>query len=460
MKRRTLILGGVAGTLALGAALRPGNKGQDHSAYFEALSEALDKAGQAKPTLVVDRQRLQANIQTLMSHINGRFAYRVVAKSLPSLPLLETVMRATGSNRVMLFHQPFINRVAERIPQADILLGKPMPVAAAHNFYRQFSGGDFNPQRQLRWLLDTPERVQQYAELASGLGQTMQVCIELDVGLHRGGVHNDEQLRTMLDQIQASPNLQFSGLMGYEPHIVKMPVGDPISYRDEVVALYQHYVDVVKNRLGNDWPKDVVLNAGGSPTYQLYDKGEYPFNELSAGSCLVKPTDFDIPTLADHKAASYIATPVLKALDAPEIPGIDLGGLQALWDPNRARTFFTYGGYWKAKAESPQGLAINPLYGRSTNQEMLNGSRSISLQPDDWIFFRPTQSEFVFLQFGDIAVYDDGRIAEYWPVFSESPLTPAGSAHPRPSHHPFSPRTSKALMSWSRFLSPHTDYSG
>jgi D-serine deaminase-like pyridoxal phosphate-dependent protein len=420
MKRRTLVLGGVAGALGLGALLRPGDKGQDHSNYFRNLSVALDAVGQAKPTLVVDSNRLEANIQTLMSHIDGRFAYRVVAKSLPSLPLLETVMQAAGTDRLMLFHQPFINQVAVRFPQADILLGKPMPVAAARNFYRQFPGGDFEPQRQLRWLLDTRKRVAQYDALARDLGQQMQVCIELDVGLHRGGVHSDEQLLGMLEQIQNSQYLQFCGLMGYEPHVVKMPVGDPVSYRDQSMALYQNYVNVARDYLGAAWPEDVILNAGGSPTYQLYDTGEFPFNELSAGSCLVKPTDFDIPTLADHVPASFIGTPVLKALDTLEIPGINLGGLQSAWNPNRARTFFTYGGYWKALPESPPGLLNNPLMGRSTNQEMLNGSRSISLQPDDWVFLRPTQSEFVFLQFGDIAVYDDDKITDYWPVFSES----------------------------------------
>jgi D-serine deaminase-like pyridoxal phosphate-dependent protein len=420
MKRRTLILGSVAGAIGLGAVLRPRDRGQDHSDYFRQLSAALDAVGQSKPTLVVDRQLLDANLETLLSHINGRFDYRIVVKSLPSVPLLESVMQASGSNRLMLFHQPFINKVAERFPQADILLGKPMPVAAAHNFYRQFSGGAFEPQRQLHWLVDTAKRVAQYDELARQINQPVQVCIEIDVGLHRGGVSSDEQLIGMLELIQQSPQLEFCGLMGYEPHIVKMPVGDPIAYRDEAVALYQHYVDVARNYLGEDWPQDVILNCGGSPTYQLYDQGEFPFNELSAGSCLVKPTDFDMPTLADHKPAAYIATPVLKTSETLKIPGIDLGGLQSAWDPNRARTFFTYGGYWKAKPESPQGLLNNSLYGRSTNQEMLNGSRSITLGTDDWVFLRPTQSEFVFLQFGDIAVYDNGAIAEYWPVFAET----------------------------------------
>ncbi|NQX89872.1 MAG: DSD1 family PLP-dependent enzyme [Halioglobus sp.] len=417
MKRRSLLLGGIAGTLGLGAWLRPRDLGQNHSPYFVSLSAALDDDSQSVPTLVVDRPRLQANIDTLLSHLNGRFDYRIVAKSLPSLPLLETVMRAAGSNRLMLFHQPFINQVAAALPAADILLGKPMPVAAAHNLYRQLQPGDFAPARQLHWLLDTPERLTAYGDLADSLDQHMQICIELDVGLHRGGVNSDETLVRMLALIQASPHLHFTGLMGYEPHIVKMPVGDPLQYRDRAVARYRHYLAIARGYLGETWPADVILNAGGSPTYQLYDHGDFPFNELAAGSCLVQPTDFDISTLADHVPACFIATPVLKALDTLKIPGIDLGRLQSAWNPNRARTFFTYGGDWKAAPESPKGLIYNALFGRSTNQEMLNGSRSISLQADDWVFLRPHQSEFVFLQFGDIAVYDDGNIVDYWSVF-------------------------------------------
>jgi len=420
LKRRSLLLGGVAGALGLGALLRPRDRGKDHSPYFVGLSRALDDDRRSGPTLVVDRSGLQANVETLRAHIDGRFAYRIVAKSLPSLPLLNAVMQASGSQRLMLFHQPFVNEVAQALPGADILLGKPMPVAAAHNFYRQLSPGGFRPERQLCWLLDTPERVAGYGELADSLGRDMQVCIELDVGLHRGGVSSDDQLVRMLQLIGTSRHLAFRGFMGYEPHIVKMPLGDPLTYRDRAMARYRHFIAIARGYLGDAWPRDVLLNAGGSPTYQLYDTGDFPFNELAAGSCLVKPTDFDLPTLADHLPACYIATPVLKALDTLEIPGIDLGRLQSAWNPNRARTFFTYGGYWKARPESPEGLAYNALFGRSTNQEMLNGSRRISLEPDDWMFLRPTQSEFVFLQFGDIAVYDGRGIVDRWPVFSGS----------------------------------------
>lgn len=418
MKRRTVLLAGLAAATAGGWLLRPEDRGANHNPFFRQLGDALDTARRAKPSLVIDRAVLKQNVQTLMGHIGGRFDYRIVAKSLPSLPLLQVVMSLSGSNRLMLFHQPFVNQVAQHIPTADVLLGKPMPVAAAENFYREYTGGSFDPASQLHWLLDTPERAAQYARLAKNLEQPMSVCIELDVGLHRGGVSGDAQLLAILEKIVASPYLSFRGLMGYEPHIVKVP-GNPETYRDRAMESYSHYMELAKHTLGEDWPAAPILNAGGSPTYQMYNSGSYPFNELAAGSCLVKPADFDLPTLSDHVAASYIATPVLKRLEQTRIPGIDLGELQSLWDPNRERAFFTYGGYWKAEPVSPEGLSVNPLFGRSTNQEMLNGSTSVGLEPDDWVFLRPTQSEFVFLQFGDIAVYENGRIVDQWPVFPE-----------------------------------------
>lgn len=417
IKRRSLLLGGIAGAAALAVGLKPGDKGENHSPYFDDLSLALDHAGLAKPTLIVDKAKLLANVKTLKQHVGERFNYRVVAKSLPSIDLLKTIMIAADSHRLMLFHQPFLSQVAAQLPDSDVLMGKPMPVAAAAIFYKNHANDDFNADTQLQWLLDTPERLQQYAELAEQQDLNLQINIELDVGLHRGGVQSDASLIAMLDMIQANPRLSFSGFMGYEPHIVKVP-GDPLVYRERAMARYQAYIDTAKNHLKDDWPKDVVLNAAGSPTYQLYNQGDYPFNEISAGSCLVKPGDFDLPTLADHHAASYIATPVLKALDRAQLPVDGAGDLLAAWDPNRARTFFIYGGFWKAVPESPKGLSHNPLFGRSTNQEMLNGSQSIDLKADDWVFLRPTQSEFVFVQFGDIAVFENNRISERWPILA------------------------------------------
>lgn len=419
ISRRNFLLGGAA-LASVGAAttFKPGDNGRNHSDYFVALSSALDRQHIARPTLVIDKDQLLANIATLKGHIANRFSYRIVAKSLPAIGLLKTVMDEAQTNKLMLFHQPFVSEVAQQFPHADILLGKPMPVIAAETFYQHHATNDFNIETQLQWLIDSPNRLTQYIALATKLNQKMRLNIELDVGLHRGGVSNDGDLAIMLKQMEADPYVEFSGFMGYEPHVAKMP-GSKVAARDKAVAIYQHAVTIAEATLGRTI-KDLTLNTGGSPTYQYYDSGAFPANELSVGSALVKPTDFDIASLTDHVPAAYIATPVLKAMKQTEIPGVDfLGEMMAMWNPNREQAFFTYGGYWKALPCSPQGLSINPLYGRSTNQEMLNGSKTIALKPDDWIFLRPTQSEFVFLQFGAIAVYSNGKITDRWPIFSQ-----------------------------------------
>ena len=418
--RRNLLLGGLAlGAIGTAGFVKPRDVGANHTAYFQQLSGALDRAGLAQPTLVIDKSLLQKNVAVLKNNIGDKYHYRAVAKSLPSLPLLETVLAGADTNRLMLFHQPFINQVARELPHSDVLLGKPIPVAAAANFYAAYDGQGFDASRQLQWLIDTPQRLRQYQQLAQQLGVSMLINIELDVGLHRGGVQQDSELADMLAVIEADPALTFSGLMGYEPHVAKVP-GNKLGHRDKAMIIYTEKLAVAQQVLGRKLD-DLTLNAAGSPTYQYYMEGEYPHNEMSAGSCLVKPVDFDIPTLADHQPAAFIASPVIKALDHPQIAGVDgIGKLMAMWNPNRAKTFFTYGGFWKATPESPAGLTLNPLFGRSTNQEMYNGSEAINLQADDWVFLRPNQSEFVFLQFGDIAVYDEGEIVDTWPVFNQS----------------------------------------
>ena len=97
------------------------------------------------------------------------------------------------------------------------------------------------------------------------------------------------------------------------------------------------------------------------------------------------------------------------------IPALDdKSAIFSWWDPNQRQTYFIYGGYWMAEYESPKGLQFNALFGHSTNQEIVNASPEVGLKVDDQVFFRPTQSEFVLLQFGDLVAVRGGKIVDYW----------------------------------------------
>lgn len=417
LNRRRIISALGLATIGAGAlAIRPGKTGAPHTDYFSGIAAALKQAGIATPTLVIDRRQLQANVRQIMRNIAGRMRLRIVVKSLPSPALLDEVMQITKSQSLMAFSLPHLMQMA-RGP-VDILLGKPMPVAAAAQFYKQHRNAEFVAERQLRWLIDTPERLTQYRQLAREQRLNLLVNFEIDVGLHRGGIGNLQALQDMLAIVRSEPRLHWSGLMGYDAHITKIPNIGSLQQvaREHARQLYASYAAETQRKLGPTISGGKpCYNAGGSPTYRLYD-GSGIENELSIGSAMVKPHDFDTDLLADLRPAVFIATPVLKAQAHFMMPyGVEwIGDAAGTWDVNQRKAYFIYGGNWLADPVSPAGLAASGLYGTSSNQQVLLGSGAQQLRADDIVFFRPRQSEAVLQQFGDIAVYEDGKITQQW----------------------------------------------
>lgn len=391
--------------------------------YFQGLSHALKQANVHTPTLIIDKTRLDHNLNQLMTSISQGFGYRIVAKSLPSIPFLQYIMRRTGSNRLMSFHLPFLMQLVEHIPAADILMGKPMPVGAVRVFYQWFRANAnelyFAPDIQLQWLVDSPERLAQYSALAQELGIVMRVNLEIDIGLHRGGFKPDSTFTTALKQIDLSKNLQFAGVMGYEAHISRLPgiLGGSKLALKAAQQRYAKFIQLISQALGAHILDSLCLNTGGSSTYSLHEHDKILANEIATASALVKPTDFDVFSLTYHHPAAFIATPVLKRVHHPEVPDAPLlSSLLRICGKLPKEGCYVYGGNWLAKPCYPEGARVSNLLGRSSNQEFYELPQRSSLKPDDYMFLRPTQSEAVLLHFGDLAIYEDGEIKEWWPV--------------------------------------------
>ena len=425
MNRRNFMAGtlGAGALLVAGAALlRPADRGAPYSAYFRQLNHQLKAHGPMRPVLLIDLDRLDHNIDIVMQSVRRSGKHlRLVEKSLPAPGLLAYIAQRAGTQRLMSFHQPFLNHDAQVFPDADILLGKPLPVRSAELFY-QGHQGPFDPARQLQWLLDTPQRLQQYLALAQGLGTRLRINIELDVGLHRGGISDNAVLGQMLGLISAHPqHLEFAGFMGYDPFVgmgVPGILGSPQALFDKVMQRYHGFVDFTRQQFAALWRDGLTLNTAGSPSYGMHEQ-EQLSSEVSVGTAMLKPTHYDLPSLSEHVPAAYIATPVLKSTGAVNIPALDdKSRLLSWWDRNQRATFFIYGGNWMAEFESPLGLQSNGLYGRSSNQEMVNGSPGVGLNIDDQVFLRPTQTESVLLQFGDLLAVRGGKIVDSWPVYT------------------------------------------
>ncbi|PKP72379.1 MAG: hypothetical protein CVT83_00305 [Alphaproteobacteria bacterium HGW-Alphaproteobacteria-5] len=402
-RRAAMVAGGaaLAGGKAALAAVTAEQPGGTHDPYFLAVSAALTRAGIAHPVLVVDQARLAANIAAARETLKpSGLPLRVVVKSLPAEGLIDTIAAGMATNRFMVFNGAMLDIMAPRA-DADLLLGKPLP---AMEYAAVIDRVGAEAAGRVQWLIDTPARLTQYADIAAARGMPLRANLEIDVGLHRGGFPDGQSLAAVVRMARGMSHVSVTGLMGYDPQVPKMP--DPDAAFAESQASYRTAIGVLRETLGVD-PATLTLNGAGSPTYARHAQGTAA-NEVSVGSAFVKPVDFDTPWLTRHVPASFIATPVIKA--GPFDPR----------DPATAKGFFIYGGHWLATPESPPGLRYSALYGRSSNQELLTGPERVMLKPDDHIFLRPNQSEALFLQFGDILLFDGETIAGTWPTFPVS----------------------------------------
>lgn len=385
----------------------------DH--YFKQLNLDLKKHGIATPQLIVDEAALTQNIQ----HVQIRLAHakhlkaRLVAKSLASLDLLKLLSEQMNTQRFMVFHQPHIVSILENFAEADILLGKPMPAQAVRHFFDQYAEWS---NAKIQWLIDSKQRLQQYLEIAQLYSLCLDVNIEIDVGLHRGGVQSIVQMVEMLKLIQQYPQyLKLSGLMGYDAHVTKIPaiIKKPELAYQSSQQTYADYQKLIKEQFPTLWRDELCFNGGGSPTFSFHTT-ESVCNDLSFGSMLLKPSDFDSDFLRALQPAFWIAAPVLKILPFTQLPSMSL--LDKL--PHKCRALFIYGGYWMADYVYPHQAHTHALYGRSSNQELVNVPKDCDIQVDDFVFLRPTQSEAIIPQFSELKLYRK-HLFETWETFRE-----------------------------------------
>jgi D-serine deaminase-like pyridoxal phosphate-dependent protein len=388
------------------------------SDYFSTLQTALQKAGLCEPVLVIDKTRLNANIKQLRKMLPRGMAYRIVAKSLPSIDVLRHITKAARTDRLMSFNANMVAQLLDAMPECDQLLGKPVPVAGLAQFLKRLPKAHKKSLEKVQWLVDTPDRLAQYSELAAAQKIKLRVNLEIDVGLHRGGLKPGAETQAALDILAADKRLSLSGMMGYEPHLSKTPKLGGWRKRAQKGAAqaYGEAIGQAAAIMGAAQAKNMVRNMAGSPTFGLYHDTQIA-NELAAGSALVKPSDFDLPILSDFQPAAFIATPALKVSEGVHIPALEYAhGL--LGKPQKGRSVFIHGGYWMASPVHPPKLKTSSIFGRSSNQELLVAPRNTKLAADDFVFLRPHQSEAVFLQFPKIALYEPSakgdKISALW----------------------------------------------
>ncbi len=417
-------LGGFAATAAGATLIRPKAGSGAMPPYFARLDQALKQANLYEPVMLLDLDRVDHNIAVTKKYFSNDLAYRLSAKSLPSVELQNYILNKMGANKVMAFHVPYLSQYLGYGPDTDILMGKPVLTGSVHNFFASLdAGARSDAAARIQWLADDSARVGELLTLAKQMGVRLRLNLEIDVGLHRGGAQSTDELGAMLNLIAAHPDhISFAGFMGYEGHVAAAPA--PLANMDQsfadAMAAYQRFYEFGTSNFGALFTDDVTLNSGGSKTYQRF--GTQPFvNDIAAGSCMVKPSTFDI--LHDHVPALFIATPILKAHDGLLVPFLEeRSTLLSWWNPNAAQSWTVYGGGWAADMVAPKGVSILKLTADPPNQNLMpnqslyTGPKGAKLHQGDFIFMQPHQGDALF-QFETIALVRNGEVTGFWSSF-------------------------------------------
>lgn len=227
--------------------------------YLQPLSEMLRAYGVDNPVTVVDLDRLEANCALAVSGANAGLNRRLVAKSLPCLPLLDHIRGRMSTSGLMTFSEPMLLALLQVEPKTDHLIGKPLPIRSAARVLAACP----DAAARVQWLIDTPERLRDYLELATDKQSALRLSLEVDIGLHRGGFQ-PEHIADIAQEIDASPNARLSGLMGYEAHLAKLPgFLRKRATRMSADAFRQAVSGLPKGGKG------LCLNTGGSLTFSV-----------------------------------------------------------------------------------------------------------------------------------------------------------------------------------------------
>jgi D-serine deaminase-like pyridoxal phosphate-dependent protein len=228
------------------------------------------------PALVLDVDAMRANVATMAAWSAGHAAIRPHFKVHKSLEIAREQLAAgaIGITAATVWE-------AQALAGAgidDILIANEVVAAGKAALLAELAAG-----RRITVAVDGLEGVARLGAAARSRGSTIELLVEVDVGMHRGGVRTIEAARAVAGAVAGCTGVRLRGVMGYEGHVVLEPDRERRArLAGEAMDGLARYVDALED----DGHRIEVVSAGGTNTYDM--TGAHPrVTELQAGTYAV-----------------------------------------------------------------------------------------------------------------------------------------------------------------------------
>lgn len=250
------------------------NPWHDHirQAYAPALGRRCEEL--VTPALLLDLKILKANLATMADHMKtGPVRLRPHMKGTKCVELarLQVEAGAIGVCTATVWEAIVMSRagIEDVLIANEVGGGEKIRALAAEA-----------RTGRITVAVDHPRNATELNEALAASGGKLEVLIEIDVGMGRGGVRSLNDAVALARHIGTLPHLRFRGMQGYEGHCMLEP--DPAERKRQATAAVQLLVQAVDRLAAAGFACEVV-SAGGTGTYNI--TGMHPrVTELQAGA--------------------------------------------------------------------------------------------------------------------------------------------------------------------------------
>lgn len=244
-------------------------------AYASAIGRRRSEL--VTPALVLDLDAAKGNLALMMRRMAGRPARlrpHIKGQKCVELARMQVEAGAIGVCTATVWEAMVMSRAGI----ADVLVANQVvgreKVAALAQTARH---------GRITAAVDDPRHCDALDQAAGAAGSTIEVIIEVDVGMGRGGVRRVEDAVAVARHLGRCRNLRFRGIQGYEGHCMTEPDRDArIAKARKAMDDVGRVIDALK-RAGFACE---IVSCGGTGTYE-FTGADPRVTELQAGSYLL-----------------------------------------------------------------------------------------------------------------------------------------------------------------------------
>jgi D-serine deaminase-like pyridoxal phosphate-dependent protein len=226
------------------------------------------------PALIMDLDAARRNIQFMMQRLStmkAKLRPHVKCQKSPELAQLQVQAGAIGVCTATVWEAMVMSSAGINDVMIANQVGGKEKIAALAKAARN---------GHLTVAIDNPTNAEDLSNAVQTAGSKLDVVIEVDVGMGRGGVRSAEEAVTLAQHVAKLPGLRLRGVQGYEGHCMLEP---DRSVRIRKAQAAMDYLGTAVDRLAAAGFECEVVSAGGTGTYDI--TGNNPrVTEIQAGS--------------------------------------------------------------------------------------------------------------------------------------------------------------------------------